>query len=883
MSNDIQPPKWADRFLSWFCSEKVLETLQGDLYELYEKRLSSRGKFIANLYFIRDVLDVFRPFAIRRFKRSHLNHYAMFQSYFRIGWRNLLKNKGYSLINVGGLAMGMTVVMFIGLWIYDELSFNKYHKNYNAIAQVWSCGIDPATQIISGAESVQYPVSVTLENNYSQYFRHVLIAWRSGDYTLSTPDKKLMKRGEFMEGGVLEMLSLKMLKGSYGSLSDPHSIVLSKSAAESIFGTEDPMNKTLNIDGHMEVAVTGVYEDIPRNNRFGNIQFFAPWSLWLSANAWAQGREADWDNRPFNIYVQLQPDVTMEAANAAIKDLYYKNVPADFFKTIEKYKPFVQLIPMSTWHLYSEYKDGKPSGGRISYVWLFGTIGTFVLLLACINFMNLSTARSEKRAREVGVRKVIGSGKWNLISQFLSESFMVVMVAFAVSMGLVVLLHQWFNELADKDTALPFGKPVFWLIAISFIVITGFIAGMYPAFYLSSFQPVKVLKGVFRTGHFAALPRKVLVVIQFTVSLVLIIGTLIVYEQIQFARNRPIGYDRENLITVEMNDPNYKDKLQVLKTELLNSGVVSATTTSSGPLTAVQNVTSGYEWPGKDPNLDAEFARCNVALDFGKTVGWEFLAGRDFSNEFSTDSVDAIIINKAAADYMGFENPVGQKLTDVDESGRKKWSKTIIGVVKDLVMESPYAPVRPALYYYDEDASGLLHIKINPSVSARVALSKIEAVFNKIVPTALFDYKFVDEEYARKFSQEVRIGKLSGIFSVLAIFISCLGLFGLASYVAEQRTKEIGIRKVVGASVFSLWKMLSGDFVVLVIISCVIAIPIAYYFLTEWLEKFEYRTEISWWVFFAAGFAAFIITLLTVSFQAVKAALMDPVKSLRSE
>jgi putative ABC transport system permease protein len=489
--------------------------------------------------------------------------------------------------------------------------------------------------------------------------------------------------------------------------------------------------------------------------------------------------------------------------------------------------------------LYAEYKDGKPSGGRITYVWLFGIVGIFVLLLACINFMNLSTARSEKRAREVGIRKTIGSSKGHLIAQFLSESFTVVMAAFAISMALVILLHHWFNELTDKDTALPFGEPVFWAIAISFVAVTGFIAGIYPAFYLSAFQPVKVLKGVHRSGRFAALPRKVLVVLQFTVSLVLIIGTVIVYKQIQFARSRPIGYDRENLVTLAMNDPNYKGKVEVLKTELLSSGVVSAITTSSGPLTAVENMTSGYEWPGKDPNMDTEFAICNVALDFGKTVGWEFLAGRDFSKELSTDSIDAIIINEAAATYMGLKNPVGQELTDVDEFGKKKWSRTIIGIVKDLVMESPYDAVKPTLYYYNRYASRLLHIRINPAVSASAALPKIEAVVKNVVPTALFDYKFVDEEYARKFSQEVRIGKLSGIFSALAIFISCLGLFGLASYVAEQRTKEIGIRKVVGASVFSLWKMLSKDFVVLVIISCVIAIPIAYYFLAGWLEKYE--------------------------------------------
>ena len=806
----------------------------------------------------------------------------MFQNYFKIGWRNLLKNKGYSFINIGGLAIGMTVAMFIGLWVYDELSFNKYHKNYDDIAQVWSCSIDPETQTVDCGQSIQYPVATTLRNNYPQYFKHVLMAWWVGDYILSSADKKFSKKGEFIEGGAPEMLSLKMLQGSYQSLNNPRSIILSKSTAESIFGDDDPMNKMLVINGRMEVEVTGVYEDIPKNNRFSEVQFFSPWDLWLSYNEWAQGKEADWDNRPFNIYVQLQPNITMEAANAAIKRIYNKNVPADFFKTMEKYKPFVQLIPMSTWHLHSEFKDGKPSGGRITYVWLFGMVGVFVLLLACINFINLSTARSEKRAKEVGVRKTIGAGKSQLVCQFLSESFIVVVSAFMLSATLVALLQNWFNGLADKDIALPFGNPVFWIMAGSFILFTGFIAGIYPAFYLSSFQPVKVLKGVLHFGPFAALPRKVLVVVQFTVSVVLIIGTLIVYEQIQFARNRPIGYDRENLITLEMSDPNYKSKLDVLRTELIRSGVVSEVTTSSGPLTAIQNITNGYEWPGKGPNLDAVFAVCNVAPDFGKTVGWEFVAGRDFSN-LSTDSVDAIIINEAAVRYMGLTNPVGQQFTDVDDFGRKNWSRTIIGVIKDMVMESPYEPVKPTLYYFNAYASRLLHIKINPIVSASVALPKIEAVLKKIVPTALFDYKFVDEEYARKFSQEVRIGKLSGIFSIVAILISCLGLLGLASFVAEQRTKEIGIRKVMGATISDIWQMLSKDFVVLVVISCIIAIPISYYFMNSWLQKYEYHIEISWWIFLVTGVGALFITLLTVSFQAVKAALMNPVNSLRSE
>ncbi|HKZ36386.1 MAG TPA: FtsX-like permease family protein, partial [Chryseolinea sp.] len=850
----------------------------------YNEKLKESGKVKADVKFIFDVLLLFRPSIIRPLKGyKNLNNYGMYKSYFKIGWRNLLKNKSYSVINIGGLAIGMTVAMFIGLWCYDELSFNKYHKNYDDIAQVWSGGTDPETSETEGSVYVEYPLGSVLKNNYQHYFKHVLMARGVGETTISREATKILKKGMFIEAGAPEMLSLKMLKGSYKSLNNPQSIILSKSTAEAIFGNEDPMSKSLTIDNRMEVQVTGVYDDIPKNNRFGEVQFFSPWALWVSVNDWLKRNENDWDNRPVNIYVQLQANTSVETANAVIKDLHYKNVPADFLKVIDKYKPFPQVIPMSTWHLYSEFKNGKPAGGRITYVWLFGIVGIFVLLLACINFINLSTARSEKRAKEVGVRKAVGSAKWQLISQFLSESLMFVALAFVFSIVLVRLLVNWFNELADKNIALPFDNPVFWAMAIAFIAAIGFIAGLYPAFYLSSFQPVKVLKGTLGIGRSAGLPRRVLVVVQFTVSVILIVGTLVVYQQIQYARNRPVGYDRQSLITVTLDNTNFKGKQNVLRTELLNTGVVSETALSSSPLTAIWNTTNGYNWRGKDPNLDANFAICNVTLDFGKTINWELIAGRDFSSDLATDSTDAIVINEAAAKYMGFKNPVGEELVDVDEFGRPKWTKRIIGVVKDIVMESPYEPVRQTLYFFRTDAAYLMHIRISPTVSATTALPKIKSAVEKVAPAAVFDYEFVDDEYALKFSQEERIGKLSGTFSILAIFISCLGLFGLASFVAEQRTKEIGIRKVMGASVSSLWKMLSKDFVILVFISSFISIPIGYYLMSSWLGKFEYRTEISWWIFLASCMGALVITLLTVSYQAIKAALMNPVDSLRSE
>jgi ABC-type antimicrobial peptide transport system permease subunit len=493
--------------------------------------------------------------------------------------------------------------------------------------------------------------------------------------------------------------------------------------------------------------------------------------------------------------------------------------------------------------------------------------------------MNLSTARSEKRAKEVGIRKAVGSLRTQLIGQFFSESFLVVLLSFVIACGLIAISLGGFNELADKAIDFPFTNLYFWLGSIAFIVLTGFLTGIYPAFYLSSFQPLKVLKGTFKAGRFAAIPRKALVVVQFTVSVTMIIGTLVVYQQIQHAKNRPVGYNKESIITVGLNDPNFKGKYDIFRSELLNTGAVSNIALSNSPLTDVWNSSSGFTWKGKARETPSGFNKIRVTPDFGKTIDWKIIAGRDFSNDYKTDSA-AVILNETAAKYTGLKNPIGEYIKT--EDGKLVWQ--IVGVVKDMVIQSPYEPINNTFYFLDfNKESKLMTIRIKPTAGPTEALAKIEAVFTKLVPSAPFDYTFVDDVYNKKFGQEQRIGQLSLLFAILAIFISCLGLFGLASFVAEQRTKEIGIRKVLGASVSNLWQMLSVDFVVLVLISCLAAAPIAYYFMSEWLQKYTYRTEISWWIFAASGMGVLCITLLTVSFQAIKAALMNPVKSLRSE
>jgi len=596
-----------------------------------------------------------------------------------------------------------------------------------------------------------------------------------------------------------------------------------------------------------------------------------PWSLWLIDNPWVKQMEDPWDSNFSQTFVQVADNVSMEAASKRIKNVKANNLSKEELK----YKWEAFLHPMSKWALESEFKNGVNTGGNIRYVWMFGIIGVFVLILACINFMNLATARSEKRAKEVGIRKAVGSVRAQLVNQFFSESYMVVVFAFAASLLLVTLCLPFFNEVADKKIELPWANPVFWLVSLSFISLTGLLAGSYPALYLSSFQPLKVLKGTFRVGKWAAIPRKALVMIQFTVSVILIIGTIIVYQQIQYAKDRPIGYERKGLISMGM-DKEIQEHFEAFRAELKSAGAIEELTASNSPLTGVWNTNGGFDWEGKDPNLGVDFPNSRVTKEWGKTVGWKIKQGRDFSRDFATDSA-AFIINESAAKFLGFKEPVGEIL---------KWNGkpyTIIGVVSDIMAESPFYPVRPSLYHTRDKDLYSLTIKLNPTQSSSKSIATLERIWKKYVQNVPFSYEFIDQQYGNKFKAEERIGTLSLYFAVLAILISCLGLFGMASFVAEQRTKEIGIRKVLGASVPNLWQMLSRDFVGLVLLSSLIASPIAYYYLNDWLKGYDYHVEISWWVFAAAAVGALVITLLTVSYQTLRAALTNPVKSLKSE
>jgi putative ABC transport system permease protein len=568
--------------------------------------------------------------------------------------------------------------------------------------------------------------------------------------------------------------------------------------------------------------------------------------------------------------VQLAPGVDPAAASASIKDVRMKrpNPPG--------YKPEFFLQTFSDLHLYNEWSNGVPAGGRIRYVWLFSLIGMFILLLACINFMNLSTARSEKRAREVGIRTAVGSVRSQLIFQFFSESLVVAGFSFVLALLLVSLALPFFNELAGKHIAIPYGSPTLWLAGICFSLLTGLIAGSYPALYLSSFKPVKALKGSLRVGRFAAVPRQVLVVLQFSVSVALIIGTVVVFRQIDFARDRAMGYNPGKLIEVRKNTPELFRHINALRTDLLATGAVAGFAEAFGSITDQNNATTDFSWEGKTPNTSPVFMGNFVTHEFGETVGWELVQGRDFSRDYAGDTA-AIILNEAAVKFIGLKKPVGEV---IQTNGGKF---TVIGVVKDLVRESPFEMVKPGFYVLGDGGVDMITIRLAPALATRDALVKIEAVFKQHNPAGPFDFTFVDQQYALKFSGEARIGKLAGVFASLAIFISSLGIFGLASFIAERRTKEIGIRKVLGASVGGLWRMLSREFVILVLVAMAIAMPVAYYAMHSWLELYAYRTSLPWWIFAASGTGALAITLLTVSYQSIRAAVANPVRSLRME
>ena len=764
----------------------------------------------------------------------------------------------------------MTVAILLGLWVGDELSWDKCHDHYKRLAQVMD------TQLINGelttGEGNAIPLAEELRSKYPDDFKRVALFYPLFTHTVTVDERKISAPGSWVQADLPEMLTLHMLRGSRDALRDPANVLLTRSLAHSLFGDADPMDKIIKLDNMATVKVGGVYEDLPGNSSFHDARLLLSWDKALTVLDWFKGVQGDWGIRYWKLYVELNDNVDLKQASAKIRSIMNEHVKGDGHETL-------LLHPMEKWHLYSTFSNGVSVGGRVRIVRLLAIIGGFVLLLACINFMNLSTARSEKRAREVGIRKAIGSSRRQLIAQFVGESMIFVLAAGLLAIVLAGLSMPFFNLMTEKQLSIPVGSILFWIGMLLFIVITGVVAGSYPAFYLSSFQPVEVLKGRLNMGRAGKLPRKILVVVQFAVSVILIISTVMVRRQLEYAQDRPVGYTREGLIAVTMNSGDiYGIPYNTLRDELRKTGMVTDMAKSSSPATEPPWTSSDFYWKGKDPNIHPEIGVVTATHDYGRTMGWHISDGRDFSREYLSDT-GAIVLNKAAVRMMGLAHPVGEIIR---VNGK---SRTVIGVADDMIMASPYKPVSASVFWLDYDAKGLnaMVVRLASGVPVHKALAAAEEVFRRLAPGGAFEYKFIDEEYARKFSDEVRVGRIVTVFALLAIFISCLGLFGLVSFVAEQRTKEIGIRKVLGARVFGIWALLTREFIGLVLISCVIAIPMAYYFLHGWLQQYEYRAALSWWVFGTGAIGAMLITLATVSWQAVRAASMDPVESLRVE
>ena len=871
-SQTPHPPRWTQSLLRRWCKSHLLEEIEGDLLEFYHSWVEEYGVAKAKRLYIFHSIKFLRYYALEPILPSSItNLNIMLKDHLKIALRQLVKNRAYSFLNIFGLAIGMTVTLLIGLWALDEVSFNKYHKNYDRVAQVLQ------SQVFSGGEIQTRPgqalqLAPVLRDTYGAHFKYVTLANFGQDHTLRFNEKVLTQRGMFMEPDAPKILTLDMITGTLDGLKEPYSILLSASAASVFFGDEDPMNKVMQIDDRPAVKVTGVYADLPHNSTFANLDFISTWELYKQGlPGWL-----NWGNSWFQVLVQIGDQQDMVQASAAIR-----TAKKDRVSEVEgaRFKPELFLHPMSKWHLYSRFEQGQNTGGRIQYVWMFAIIGVFVLVLVCINFMNLSTARSEKRAKEVGVRKAVGSGRGQLVQQFFVESLFLASLAFVLSLILVYTILPYFNDFAGKNISVSWLNPTFWLIGIGFTLFTGVLAGCYPALYLSSLGAIKALKGKSKTSRNAAVPSKMLVVVQFTVSVSLTIGTLIVFQQIGFVKDRPVGYNLDHLITVPIKNDDIIEHYEAFRSDLLQTGMVEEVSNSASRITQTFVTNSGFNWKGKESGMQDEFVTVRVTHEFGKTIGWQVIAGRDFSRDFSTDSL-GLVINEAAASYLGFDDPVGEKI---------EWgihgTYTIIGVVKDMVTRSPYVPAKQTLFFIDFKGPKLFntaHIRLRSNSEMYQALAGVEMVFKKHDPLNPFEFRFIDQEYANKFSDEERVGKLSSVFAILAIVISCMGLFGMASYVAQQRTKEIGIRKVLGASITNLWRLMSKDFVYLVLLSCLLAVPLAYYLLDGWLQQFEYRAKLSPWPFLLAVGLALVITMLTVSFHILKAAIINPVNSLKS-
>jgi ABC-type antimicrobial peptide transport system permease subunit len=788
----------------------------------------------------------------------------MLRNILKISIRNLRKNSLYSVINISGLAIGIACSILILLLVNDELSFDNFIPKKDKLYQVWINGHYENT--VHSWTSVPLPTYEAMKTAHHNIVNSAVAGW-GYERLITYDEKKLLKDSYWVSKEFLVMFEFPFIKGDpTTAFNDPKSIVISESLAKELFDGEEAMDKMVRVNDESDVKVTGIFKDIPGNSSF-QFDFLVPWEHRRQINEWVRDNEDNWGNNSFQVYIELSDSQYAGDVEASIKDMLTEKDPSDTWQ-----RDFF-IYPMERWRLYSDFEAGKESGGRIEYVQLFTAIGIAILLIACINFMNLATARSEKRAKEVGIRKSVGSRKRDLVMQFLGESIVISFVSFLIAIGLVLLVLPWFNDVVEKQLILDLTEPFFWILSGGIIFGTGLLAGSYPAFYLSSFNPVATLKGKMALGKGANLPRKVLVVLQFGVAIILMVGTIAIYQQINLVQERDLGYDKENLITVEFTEE-IRNNYDALKAELLQSGAVESMTRSNGSVTQI-NSNNFLGWPGKPEETQVMFITVTGEYDYAKTMGVDVLMGRDFSKDYVSDT-DAIVINKTALDLMDLDDPIG---TELDLWGEKR---PLIGVIDDVLMGSLYEENRP-MFMILEDWGGVVTMRLKRGQDLQESLATVEDIVTKFNPAFPFDYSFVDVEFERKFTTIKLTRELAVSFSVLALIITSLGVFGLASFMAEQRTKEIGIRKVLGASVTSLVGLMSRDFSWLVILAFILAGPLSWFLMDAYLDRYTIRIDLQWWVMPLAGLVALVFAILIVSNQARRAALANPVNSLRSE
>jgi ABC-type antimicrobial peptide transport system permease subunit len=792
----------------------------------------------------------------------------MLRNYFKTAWRILIRNKTFSLVNVLGLALGFASSLLIFLWISHERNIDNFHAAAANLYQVYE------RNYYDGKIDTGYPTQGLLADELKKVIPEVQFA--SGYEHASAPGtqstfeagKKILKMdGAFAGEDFFKMFSYPLLQGTpQTTLSTNESLAISRRMAEQFFGSASAaIGKTMRYENKEDLLVTAVFENVPNNSSL-QFDFLRSWVAYVKQNDWVH----NWGNTSPLTFLQLRSDANPKRVEAKVKDFIYRYQPKDKSFVVE-----LGLQPYAERYLHSTFREGKPDGGRIEYVHLFTLVAVFILLIACINFMNLATARSTIRAKEVGVRKVIGANGSSLVRQFIGEAMLLCFLSALVALALTAICLPAFNSLTGKQLSLPLSQPVFWIVLVLLIVVTGLVAGTYPALFLSSLNPVTVLKTGLRFGRGAVLFRRGLVVFQFALSVTLIVGMIVIYRQMDYVQSKNLGYDRDNLLYIPI-EGDLINNYNVFKQEATKiPGVLNVSKMRNSP-TVIEHHTASIDWEVKDPNLSVSFADAVVGYDFAKTMRLKLKEGRDFSAAYGRDSA-SFLLNETAVAKIGYQNPVGKSITWGNHKG------VIIGVLQDFHFNSMHQAIDPLIVRLDENWGwGTILIRIKGE-QTKAVIAKLQNLCNALNPKFPFSYSFSDEEYARLYKSEETVSKLSNWAAFLGVFISCLGLFGLAMFTANQRTKEIGVRKVLGASAYDIAALLVANFLKPVMIAILIAIPLARYFMQNWLKGFAYRIEMQWWMFGLAGLLAIVIAMITVGFQAIKAAIANPVKSLRTE